>query len=114
LLSILIQIASPVVFLLVGCALGIEAPGVYYFIIFPIVSAITMLPISIGGLGVRDALTVYFFSQIGVTRDLAFAMSLVSFFFICAWGAVGGLIYVLTVRHRRLQPHAQSACGSAN
>jgi hypothetical protein len=75
---------------------------VYYIVFIPIVGAITMLPISIGGLGVRDASTIFFLAKAGVGNDLALAMSLISFFFILIYAAAGGLIYVLTVSHRRL------------
>jgi hypothetical protein len=108
-LSILLQAVSPVVFYLIGRALGVRVPAIFYFIFLPIIGAATMLPISIGGLGVRDALTIFFFSRVGVIRDLAFAMSLLLFFYILIYGFMGGLIYVCTVRHRRIQPRTPSA-----
>ena len=103
LISILIQLVGPVVFAIVALSLGIKIGFIYYLIFLPIIGAITLLPISIGGLGLRDATTIYFFGKAGVARDLAFALSLLNFSFILLYGAIGGLIYVLTVRHRRIQ-----------
>jgi hypothetical protein len=35
-------------------------------------------------------------------------MSLLSFFFVLVYSAIGGLIYVFTVHHRRIQHHQSS------
>jgi len=105
--SFIIQAMSPVSFYVIASSLGIKINVMYFFIFLPIIGAITLLPISIGGLGLRDATTIFFFAKAGVSKDLAFAMSLLSFLFILVYGAIGGLIYVLTIHHRRLQ-HNQS------
>src|SRR3989338_2266190 len=103
--SILIQTVTPLTFYVVALSLGLKIKLAYFFIYLPIIGAITLLPISIGGLGLRDYATITFFAKAGVTNNLAFAMSLISFFFILVYAAIGGIIYVLTVRHRRIQHH---------
>ncbi|HNX81444.1 MAG TPA: lysylphosphatidylglycerol synthase transmembrane domain-containing protein [Candidatus Omnitrophota bacterium] len=108
-LSVLIQISAPFTFYYIGKALGIQINWLYYFIFPPIISAITLLPISIGGLGVRDAMTVFFFAKAHVGKDLALTMSLLNFLFIVVVSVLGGLIYVFTVRHRRVQHNPPSA-----
>jgi len=108
LLSLAIQLIAPATFFLIGLSLGIRINPVYFFVYLPIISAITMLPISIGGLGVRDATTIYFFAKAGVVKDLAFAASLINFFFILICGSLGGIIYVLSLHHRRIQHHKSS------
>lgn len=102
-LSFLIQLLSPVSFYLIGLSLGIKINIVYFFIFLPLIGAITLLPVSIGGLGLRDASTVYFFAKVGVSKDLSFAMSLLSFAFILIFGTIGGLIYVFALHNRRVQ-----------
>ncbi|MDP2941160.1 MAG: lysylphosphatidylglycerol synthase transmembrane domain-containing protein [Candidatus Omnitrophota bacterium] len=102
-ISILIQLEGPVVFAITALSLGLKIKFIYFLIFLPIIGAITLLPISIGGLGLRDATTIYFLGKVGIVKDMAFAMSLLNFSFILVYGAIGGLIYVLTVRHRRLQ-----------
>lgn len=102
-LSLAIQMIMPVSFYISALSLGIKISPVYFFIFLPIISAITLLPISIGGLGLRDATVIFFFAKAGLAKDMAFAMSLLNFSFILICGALGGLIYVLTVRHRRVQ-----------
>jgi hypothetical protein len=108
-LSTVIQAIAPLTFYMIALAIGIKIKLVYFFIFLPIIGAITLLPISIGGLGLRDAMTVFFFAKVGVVKDLAFAMSLISFLFILIYGSIGGLIYVLTIHYRRIQPHQPSA-----
>lgn len=108
-LSLIIQSISPLVFFIIALSLGLKINILYFFIFLPLIGAITLLPISIGGLGLRDATTIFFFAKVGVAHDFAFAMSLLSFSFILVYGALGGLIYVLTVRHRRIQPYQSPA-----
>jgi hypothetical protein len=107
--SLLIQVISPIVFFVTALSLGLKINIIYFFIFLPLIGAITLLPISIGGLGLRDATTIFFFAKAGVAHDFAFAMSLLNFLFILVYGAAGGLIYVLTIHHRRIQPHQSSA-----
>ncbi len=101
LVSILIQITVPLAFFMIALSMGIRQNVIYFFVFLPIISAITLLPISIGGLGLRDAAVVYFFTKVGLAKDMALAMSLINFCFIFIFGVIGGLVYVLTIRYRR-------------
>lgn len=106
-ISFLIQALCPVCVYFIGLSLGIKINFIYFLIFLPIISAITLLPIAIGGLGLRESLFVVYFAKAGVIKQLALAMSLLSFSFVVFYGAIGGLIYVLTVHHRRIQSHKQ-------
>jgi hypothetical protein len=106
LISILIQLLSPLVFYVTALAIGIPVINpVYFFIFVPIIGAITLLPISLGGFGLRENTAVIFFAKAGVAGNSAAAMAFLNSIFILIAGAIGGLIYVLTVRHRRAQYH---------
>jgi len=107
-LSFLIQLIAPVSIYFIGLSLGIKIDLMYFFIFIPIIGAITLLPIAIGGLGLREGLFVVYFAKAGVIRQLALVMSLLSFSFVVFYAAIGGLIYVLTVHHRRVQSNKQS------
>ena len=102
-LSFFIQLISPLSVYFIALSLGIKINLIYFLIFLPIIGAITLLPIAIGGLGLRESLFVAYFAKVGVIKQSAIAMSLLSFFFIVIYGALGGIIYVLTVNHRRLQ-----------
>jgi len=107
--SILIQGIAPLTLFIIAVSLGVRVNIIYFFIFTPIVSAITLLPISIGGLGVREGTTTLFFIKAGMMKDLAGAMALINSSFVFACGAIGGLVYVLTVHNRRIQHHQPSA-----
>lgn len=107
--SFLIQALCPVCVYFIGLSLGIKINFIYFLVFLPIISAITLLPIAIGGLGLREGLFVVYFAKAGVIKQLALAMSLLSFSFVVFYGAIGGLIYVLTVHHRCIQPDKPSS-----
>lgn len=105
-LSVGVQLISPITFYIIALAIGVKISIVYFLVFLPIIGAIAMLPISIGGLGLRDATTIYFFAKAGVAANMSLAMSLLNFFYILVYACLGGLVYVLTVSHRRVQPHS--------
>jgi uncharacterized protein (TIRG00374 family) len=101
-LSLLIQLISPVSMYIVSLSMGAKINLLFFLVFLPIVGAITLLPISIGGLGLRDYTMVLLFAKAGVSKDLALAMSLLGFGFILLNAAIAGLIYVFTLHHRRV------------
>lgn len=107
-LSVFIQVIFPVSIYFVARSLGVKIDFIYFLIFLPIIAAITLIPISIGGLGLRESLFVVYFAKAAVVKQLALAMSLLSFSFIVIYGAIGGIIYILTVHHRVLQHNKPS------
>ena len=57
-------------------ALNINLPITYLFMVVPLIYLTEALPISINGLGVREGAFVFFFTQIGVSKEEAFAVGL--------------------------------------
>lgn len=108
--SAAIQALGPLTFYITALSLGVSGINLLYFLIFiPIIGAITLLPISIGGFGLRENISVILFAKAGVSESSAAAMALLSSFFILVCGVIGGLIYVFTLHHRRLQYHKSSS-----
>lgn len=103
LLSLLVQFIGPVSAYFIALSLGVRINFIYFLIFLPIIGAVTLLPIAIGGLGLRESLFVVYFAKAQVAKQLAIAMSLLSFSFIVFYGALGGIIYVLAVHYRRVQ-----------
>jgi uncharacterized membrane protein YbhN (UPF0104 family) len=56
-------------------ALGIGQPFVVFLFVIPVVYLATVLPISLGGLGVREGVFVFFFVSLGVATSDAIALS---------------------------------------
>lgn len=103
LLSVILQAIFSVVSYFIGMSLGIKIDITYYLIFIPIVSTISILPISIGGLGLRDNAAVVLFSALGVAADKIAAMTLIIFAFLFFVGVIGGVIYGIALHNRRLQ-----------
>jgi uncharacterized membrane protein YbhN (UPF0104 family) len=55
LLSLVVQAANVVLLWLIGLALQVPVPAAYYWVLVPVITLLTLLPISLGGIGVRDA-----------------------------------------------------------
>ena len=64
----------------VGLSLGIELPFIYYLAIYPIATLVTMIPISINGLGTQEATLISLFALFGIEAAKVFSMSIISIF----------------------------------
>jgi len=65
-LSLTVQIVRCFVFYLIFKSLNIDTSILYFLVFIPIVFIVILLPISIGGLGVREASLFAFFGQFGI------------------------------------------------
>ncbi|MCL4472800.1 MAG: flippase-like domain-containing protein [Actinobacteria bacterium] len=83
----------------VALALDIEIPAYYYFLFVPVVMAVTMMPISLNGVGTREVTWVLLFRQViedpELARTLAISLSLLSFVVISMISLAGGVFYLL-------------------
>lgn len=61
-------------------ALGASMPPAYFVLSMAFVSAVTLLPISIAGVGTRDLAMVAVFTRVGLTAEQAIAMSVLILF----------------------------------
>jgi uncharacterized protein (TIRG00374 family) len=75
-------------------ALGIEVPAADLFLVIPIIAVVSGLPISIGGLGVREAAGVLLLAPLGVAESSAFAMELLAWLVGVVTSLAGGLIFL--------------------
>lgn len=55
---------------------GMKVHPAYMFLIMPIVTLVELIPISVSGLGTRDATVIYFFSVIGLSSAVAVSFSI--------------------------------------
>ncbi len=94
LMSIFVQGIGVVSLWLIGLALGLDIPVAYYCILGPMVSLLTLLPISVNGMGVREQGTMLFLAPLGVDKDSAATLALLWFAVTVAVSLVGGLVYL--------------------
>ncbi|MFH1768973.1 MAG: lysylphosphatidylglycerol synthase transmembrane domain-containing protein [Candidatus Omnitrophota bacterium] len=100
--SIFIQVGSCLIFYLLARAFHVNPPLKYFFILIPFIQFIGTIPLTIAGMGTRDAATIYFLAKIGVPGSVAMSVSLIVLSFIVFSGIAGGVIYAL-VYHRWLE-----------
>lgn len=76
-LSAFISVAFRIVpTVLMAKALGLDIPMVYFAVFLPIIHFIVQVPVSLGGLGVRETAFVGLFGLVGVPESEAFTLSL--------------------------------------
>jgi len=79
--------------------LKIDVPLLPLFIFVPIISTISSVPISISGLGVREASFVLLFGSLGINPAQATAVSF-AYFLSVATGSLPGLIEYLRYKKK--------------
>jgi glycosyltransferase 2 family protein len=106
--AFLFQALLGVIYILIGQALGLEIDFRFYFLLCPLASIAAMAPVSINGLGVREATLAALFPLIGIGAARAVAFGL-------AWTATvtladlfGGI--VLLCLDAGVNGHASSRC----
>jgi hypothetical protein len=93
-LSTVFNVINIGVYWLCGRAVGISVGLRFYFIATPLLSLSLLLPISVGGLGVRDWVAKSLFDAVGVLEKQAVAMSLSVYVVTAVAGLVGGGLYL--------------------
>jgi len=100
--SCAIQAAICVTFFVLSKAFSLDIDIVYFFMLVPLVQFISVLPVSIAGIGTREAAAVYLFPRIGIEKSTALSISFYFLFITILVGLIGGFIYVV-VYHRWLE-----------
>jgi uncharacterized membrane protein YbhN (UPF0104 family) len=94
LLSVVIQVANVVVVWMIGVALHADVPFGYYFVFVPMVSLLTLLPVSLNGIGVREGGVVLFLTPLGIDPTIATTLAFLWFLTFSAISLLGGVVYL--------------------
>lgn len=96
--SLAISVVNQLLVILVSwcLALGlrIQVSLVYFLVFIPIVTLVSMIPISLNGMGLREYAFVALFTGIGVRAESAIALGLLSSTVIILSSLPGGVVYV--------------------
>lgn len=96
LVSLLFNITLIIMYTFIGWSLDAPVTLAQFAIIVPITSLFLLLPISFAGLGVREWAFQMFYRPLGVSPEVAVAMSLLVYLIgNVATGIVGGVIYLI-------------------
>ena len=98
LLSFVLQFNVILHFIIVAYALGLDIPWIGMFVIIPLATLIMLVPVSINGLGVREAVFVFFFALYGINSEYAIAFAWVALGMVLTQGIIGGIVFMLRRR----------------
>lgn len=93
LFSLLVQFLRVLIVFCLGIAIGVEVDPFTYFVYVPIITVITFLPISVAGIGVREAGFLFFFGAQGVPAFACISLSLLYFSMGVVAAVPGALIF---------------------
>ena len=103
-LSLILQSLVITIFYLISLALNLSVPLRYFFLFVPLISVISMLPISVAGLGLREGSAVYLFTKVGLDSAGALSLSLLWFAVTALCSGLGGVVFLFGHTQPRTQP----------
>ena len=92
--SVLLQIVRVLTVYALALTFSVDAPLLLIFVIVPVSMLLVMIPITIGGLGVREASFVALFAAAGMSKTDAFAVSFANSVLANLVSMLGGLAYL--------------------
>jgi hypothetical protein len=94
--SFCVHLASMASIWCIGQGLNITTQNglIDYLLYLPIINSVTAIPISISGFGVREGMYAAMFGQVGVSRSLAVALSLLGYLAGLVWSLFGAIFYL--------------------
>ncbi|HEV3260368.1 MAG TPA: lysylphosphatidylglycerol synthase transmembrane domain-containing protein [Gemmataceae bacterium] len=93
-LSLGVQAANVVLVWLVGEAIGAPVPGPYYWILVPMVTLLTLVPLSLNGMGLREWGMVLFLRPLGVGAGTALSLAFLWFCVFTVSSLLGAAVYL--------------------
>jgi uncharacterized protein (TIRG00374 family) len=94
-LALFIQFIIVVMMFFLGEALSVNRPFVDYLSLTPTINALGCVPVTPGGLGLREYAAVFFMDVVGVPATRSMPMSLSVYAIMLFWSLVGGLVFMV-------------------
>ena len=105
LLSLGVQLIVIGVYTLLAYGLGLRLPFSFLLMAVPVTVLVSMAPVTVSGLGVRELSWVFLLGQRGVPQADAVALSLTWFLVVTVSSALGGPAFVLWRKQRQPERH---------
>jgi len=99
LISLVNQLLVCAISWIAAMGMNIQESFLYFVVFIPVITLITMIPISLSGMGLREYAFVALFSAIGVPPPAALALALLTSAMILLSAVPGGILY-LVLRNR--------------
>ncbi|MGM0651013.1 MAG: lysylphosphatidylglycerol synthase transmembrane domain-containing protein [Bacteroidota bacterium] len=91
-ISIFIQIIGALFVNLAFLAFGVDLPFVINLFLVPVMNLLFLLPVSFGGIGLRETAYVVLYGAFGVSEEIALLVAVTSFIYLIINNSVGGII----------------------
>ncbi len=95
LLSLLNWVILYSIFFFIGLSVGIKTSFFYFLLFMPITTFIGQIPITINGLGTREAAMISLFGLLGISATKIFSMSLINLVINGIFPAIIGMLLIL-------------------
>ncbi len=92
--SAIVQPGIIIAYYVLSKGLGMTVPLVYFFLFIPLATVVSMLPVSLAGLGIREGAFVFLFAKAGASKEEALTLSLMLFAIMVAVSLIGGVEYL--------------------
>lgn len=93
--ALVVQATCAIAFVVLARALGVSADAPFLIAVYSVSTAASALPLSIGGLGVRETVVAAMFLHAGLEPSAGVAVSLAWFGLGTAWSATSGVLYLI-------------------
>ncbi len=106
--SVLVQSARILTHYGVGRSLGVTVTPVFYFLFIPIIAILATLPLTIGGIGLREQSGVILLGLVGVTAVQAVAVEFMAYLVAIGTSLPGGVSFMLKRGSPRVGPNQET------
>jgi len=95
LLILLLQLVNTFIIYLLFLSTGNHVSFSYNLLVYPLISIISMIPITFSGIGIRDGAFIFFYSRIGISADTIMCVSIINYMLIMLLPALlGSILYI--------------------
>src|SRR5262249_10307347 len=94
-LSVVVQLANVVLVWWIGLAMGLPVPPLYYGVFVPLVTLLTLVPVSVNGMGLREVGMVLLLEPLGIGTAEAVTLAFLWFavFGVTSLGGIGFYLF---------------------
>ncbi len=101
-INILAWVSNYTVVYFIALSLGIDIKFIYFIAIYPIATLVAQIPITISGLGTREATLIWLFGLFGIGAVKVFSMSLMAIFIMAVLPSLAAIVFILKRRKNEI------------
>ena len=108
-LSLIVQFNSILIVWILAQAIGATASFSTFLIFIPLINLTLMIPLTIGGIGLREGAYYLLFAQVGLPAEMSVTLSLMTYLVLLLAGLSGALFYTLHKKEEDFTNYATQA-----